>query len=337
MNRKIRLIGLIWIGVVTAVHAQDTTKAKSFDFSKFKPIVHFFANAEYNASAGASKDYSFWLGRTMFGFQYQYDKHWSGTVLVDRTRLAGSVNSLYVKFANLRWTPNNRLAIEAGAVKQNNFIPFETLWGYRFVAETFQDRYYGIASSDLGLVTYYRINDKLSVDAALTNGEGPKIDQDDFGKLKLGGGLNFNPNEHIRTRIFYHLKSWGDTGLTVKEQLFNAFAGYQNGEKFRFGAEFIYVDGFLNVPDTKSYGGTAFGCITLYKSLKFLARYDKIIIQGPDNQIVGIPVSGDALITGISLSPLRSITLCLNYQGFYPVGDEVSPTHRLLFSFEYKL
>jgi len=56
-----------------------------FDYSKLKPVVHFFANAEYNPSAGVPKDYSFWIGRVMFGFQYQYDKHWSGKVLIDRT------------------------------------------------------------------------------------------------------------------------------------------------------------------------------------------------------------------------------------------------------------
>ena len=118
----------LWILMAagTLVQAQDSTKEKVFDYSKLKPIVHFFANAEYNPSTDISKDYSFWIGRMMFGFQYQYDKHWSGKVLIDRTRLTGSVNTMYVKVANLRWSLNDRFALEGGVVIQNNFIPFET-------------------------------------------------------------------------------------------------------------------------------------------------------------------------------------------------------------------
>lgn len=325
--------GARWIGLVLMVlggvaQAQDTTK--------LTPIAHFFANAEYNPSADVSKDYSFWIGRTLFGFQYKFDKHWSGKVLIDRTRLTGSMNTMYVKVANLRWTPNDRLAIEGGAINQNNFIPFENFWGYRFVAETFQDRYYFIPSTDLGVAAYYKIGKRVTLDAAISNGEGPRIDQDNFGKLKFAGGLTFNPGENWEMRIFYHMKSSGETGFPARENLFNAYAGYRNGDKFRAGAEFVYADGFLSVPGQKSYGGTLFGVVTLYKSLKYLVRVDQISTitkEGP----ASFPMSGSALITGFLVHPLKGINVCLNYQGFYPEDKTISPTHRLLLSFEYRL
>ena len=316
--------------------AQDTTKVKGFEYAKLKPIVHFFANAEYNPSAGVSKDYSFWIGRTLFGFNYDYDKHWSGKVLIDRTRLTGSMNTMYVKVANLRWTPNNRLAIEGGVINQNNYIPFETFWGYRFVAETFQDRYYIIPSTDVGVAAYYKISKRLTIDAAVTNGEGPRIDQDNFGKIKLAGGLTFNPDENWETRIFYHLKSSGETGFTAKENLFNAYAGYRVGDRFRVGAEFIYVDGFLCISGAKSYGETIFGVVTLYKSLKFLVRCDQISVIKKNNPTL-FPTSGSALITGFLVNPIKGINVCINYQGFYPEEKTNKPTHRLLLSFEYRL
>jgi len=213
MTRK-KILVLGFLGVLMAagmqVKAQDSAKGKSFDYSKLKPIVHFFANAEYNPSAGISKDYSFWIGRLMFGFNYTFHTHWSTRVLIDRTRLAGSINTMYVKVANLRWTPNDKLAVEAGVVNQNNYIPFETFYGYRFVAETFQDRYYTIPSSDIGVFGYYRISRMLSMDAAVTNGEGPRIDHDNDGRPRLAGGLNFFPVSQVHLRLFYQLKSSGE-------------------------------------------------------------------------------------------------------------------------------
>ncbi|MCX6225818.1 MAG: outer membrane beta-barrel protein [Bacteroidia bacterium] len=337
MKKLSGMIPGILMAAVTLAYGQDSTKVKGFDFSKLKPIVHFFANAEYNPSTDVSKDYSFWIGRMMFGFQYQYDKHWSAKILIDRFRLTESMNTMYLKVANLRWTPDDRFAIEGGAISQNNFIPFETFWGYRFVAETFQDRYFGIPSTDLGFAAYYTINKMLSVDVAVTNGEGPRIDQDNFGKVKLAGGLNFYPADHIQTRAFYHLKSSGEPGYTAKEHLFNVYVGYRAGDQARFGAEFTYVNNNLGVPVYNTYGGTVFGCVALYKSLNFLVRYDRLIVENNSDIIVPYIDSQNALITGLSLSSVKGITLCLNYQGSYHT-DQIKPTsHRILFSFEYKI
>jgi hypothetical protein len=337
MKRIYKLILGILLTTGTLVQAQDSIKAKGFDYSKLKPIVHFFANAEYNPSADVSKDYSLWIGRAMFGFQYQYDKHWSAKFLVDRTRLTGSMNTMYLKVASLRWTPNDRFALEGGAVNQNNFLAFEAFYGYRFVAETFQDRYYLITSSDLGFAAYYKISDKLSLDASVTNGEGPRIDQDDFGKVKLAGGINFYPIRQIQTRVFYHLKSSGEPGYTAKEQLFNAFIGYRPDEKVRFGAEFIYIMGYQGIPGFVTYGGTVFGSVTLYKNLNFLIRYDRLIDKNHADIIIASLVSQNALITGFSLSPVKGITLCLNYQGSYRLSNSGPASHRVLLSFEYKM
>ena len=337
MIKKNRLILGILIIAGTLVQGQDSIKVAGFDFSKLKPVVHFFANAEYNPSTGVPKDYSFWIGRVMFGFQYQYDKHWSGKVLIDRTRLTGSMNTMYVKVANLRWTPNDRFALEGGVVTQNNFIPFETFWGYRFVAETFQDRYYAITSTDVGVIAYCRISKKLSLDVAITNGEGPRLDQDFAGRIKLAGGLNFFPTDRIQARIFYHLKSSSETGYTAPEQLCNAFVGYRAGEKVRFGADLTYVSGNLCAPGFTTYGGTIFGCVSIYKSLDFLVRYDRLIEKNLSGLPVTAPDSQNALITGFSLSPVNNITLCLNYQGSYPLDKGKATSHRILFSFEYKI
>ena len=42
-------------------------------------------------------------------------------------------------------------------VLQNHYITQEKFWGYRYVAPTFQDKYYGIPSSDLGIIATLKL------------------------------------------------------------------------------------------------------------------------------------------------------------------------------------
>ena len=315
---------------------QDTTRVKGFDFSKLTPIAHFFANAEYNPSAGVTRDYSLWIGRTHFGFNYEYNSKWSALILVDRTAVAGSSNSMYLEQASLQWQPNDRWTLVGGAIVSNSFIPQERFWNYRFVAETFQDRYYGITSTDLGFGATYRFSDRLSVDAALTNGEGPKIAQDDLGKIKIAGGITFAPLKGLMLRTYFHDKGPG-TGGPVHEKMLTLFAGYQNENRWRIGAEYNQVEGYSHFSERVSYGGSLYGWLTLYKSLRYIARYDRLWISGVTDN-TSIPATDfHALITGLSISPVKNITLCLNYQGVFHQDPETNPVHRVLFSFEYRL
>ena len=310
--------------------------AQAQEPAKFTPVVHVFANAEFNSTNGVSKDYSFWIGRMMAGGSYAFDKHWSAKVLIDRTRLEGSINTMYLKLAHLRWAPTERIAIEAGTVFINSFIPWEIFYGYRFVAETFQDRYYGIPSSDIGVIGYFNLSDAFSLDLALTNGDGPRLDQDIFGKLKFAGGLTYSPNSRFQARVYSHIKESGAEGA-LAEQLITGYAGYSAGEKMRFGVEYSYMNQYQNIPGYVTYGSSAFVIIKLVKSLKFLARFDDLFYRVPEGMPDLNPVSGNAYISGISFSPIKNITLCLNYQGFISDWNVNPDSHRFLFSFEYRI
>jgi len=327
VNRKIGVILVLGVLVGGNLGAQEGLK--------LKPVVHVFANAEYNPSEGVSKDYSFWLGRMLFGFEGQFSSKWSAKVQIDRFRLENSVNTMYVKVANIRWTPNDRIAVEGGVILQNDFIPFEKFYEYRFVAETFKDRYYGIPSTDIGVAGYFKPWKNLTVDLALTNGEGPRIEQDHLGELKLAGGLTWNPIEQIQARAFYSLKPSvirpGD-----QEQLFTSYLGFRSGERLRAGTEFTYIDGYQHLP-VRTWGTSTFAWIKLYKGLKLLVRYDDVIWKKSEDAVYAIPNSGNALITGLSVSPLKGITLCLNYQGFFTDFNLVPDSHRILFTFEYRI
>jgi len=335
IKRTLQIICLL-LASTAPVMTQDTIRVNDFDFSKFRPAVQFFANAEYNPSAGVTKDYSFWIGRAQFGFDYQYNDKWSAKILVDRTSAAGLINSMYLKQASLQWKPNDRWTLVGGAIVSNSFYTQEKFWNYRFVAETFQDRYYCVPSTDLGFGVTYTFGPRLSIDAAVTNGEGPKIDQDNFGKVKAAGGITFIPVKGLILRAYLHDKGSGAEG-SVHEKLLMLFAGYEKENRFRIGGEFNQAEGYQNDAGRSSYGASVYGWITLRGSLKYLARYDRLWINAAEGQTTAGETDFNALITGFSICPVKNVTFCLNYQGVFHADRETKPGHRVLFSFEYRL
>ena len=181
---------LFFTGNLVGFSQTDTTGTH-----KGKPIIQVFGNFDYNATQGTQKKYGFWFGRAHFGYDYQFNNHFSGKIIIDagrpttvgqievtdttglnlntsNTSKEGSYYTMTLKFASLEWKPNEHIKIQAGGVLQNHYITQEKFWGYRYVAPTFQDKYYGIPSSDLGIIAYFKINEKLGFDIAFTNGEG---------------------------------------------------------------------------------------------------------------------------------------------------------------------
>jgi len=340
--------------------SQDSTNVFGFDHSRVKPVIQVFGNFEYNPTRDVSKDYSFWFGRAHLGLQYQFNKNWSAKIIIDRgkpttvgrisvtdsagnaflvsnTSKEGAMNTMFLKFASLQWKVNDHLTLEGGAILQNHYITQEKFWGYRFVAETYQDRYYGIPSSDLGMIAYYKFSRKIGIDAAITNGEGPRIDQDNNGSIKTAAGIDFTPDDHLIARIYYHHNASGVPGRNTAEQLYSLFAGYRLKDIFRLGGEFTRVDGYKNYENLASWGYSLYGSLAANKTTSIFLRFDRLIFHEPDHLNVDIPASGNAFIGGIAFIPVQGITLSLNYQGFDFDRPAKQTEHRLLASFEYKL
>ena len=160
------------------------------EINKGKPIIQVFGNFDYNATKGVEKKYSFWFGRALFGYEYSFNKQFSGKIVLDIGRPTtvgqievtdtagynfvvtnsskeGSYYTMTLKFASLEWKPNEHIRIQAGGILQNHYITQEKFWGYRYLAETFQDRYYKIPSSDLGAIGYFTVNKKIALTSQL--------------------------------------------------------------------------------------------------------------------------------------------------------------------------
>ena len=342
---------------ITGFAQKDTTFKPSG-----KPIIQVFGNFDYNATKDAQKKYAFWFGRAHFGYQYQFSKQFSGKIIIDagrpttvgtiavtdsagqamnvsNTSKEGSYYTMTLKFASVEWKPNQYFTLQAGGILQNHYMTQERFWGYRYLAETFQDRYYKIPSSDLGFIAYIKPNGKIGFDFALTNGEGFRFDQDAYGDVKISSGFDFIPVKDLQTRIFYDYTKSKNPLKPAEQQLFSAFAGYKFKNKFRIGAEYNYRKNHLNIAHQDLYGYSFYGSYIISKKFEYFARFDQLMSNKKPNanQVWNFNSDGKAIISGLQYSPLSGINLSVNYQGFIPENSSINLQHHILFSFEYKL
>lgn len=327
-----------------------------------KPIIQVFGNFDFNAAKDAQKQYGFWFGRAHFGYQYQFSKQISAKIITDMGRPTtvaqitvkdtsgnilpltnaskeGSYYTITLKFANIEWKPNNLLTLQVGGILQNHYITQEKFWGYRYLAETFQDRYYKIPSSDLGFIAYIKPNEKFGFDFALTNGEGFRFDQDAYGDVKIATGVDFKPVKGLQTRLFYDYTTSKNPLKPADQQLFSFFAGYKFKEKFRIGAEYNYRKNHLNIANQDLFGYSIYGSYSISKKFEYFARFDNLASNKKPNQLNewNYNADGKAIITGVHYNPVNGINLSLNYQGFIFENTNNNTQHHILMSFEYKL
>ena len=353
------LISIIQVGYAVT---QDTANVFGFNSKKGKPIVQVFGNFDYNATRDAQKKYAFWFGRAHLGYEYQFSKQFAGKLVIDMGRPTtvgqievtdtagnqldvsnaskeGSYYTMTLKFASLEWRPNDHIRIQAGGVLQNHYITQEKFWGYRYLAETFQDRYYRIPSSDLGVIAYFTINDKFSFDMAVTNGEGFRFDQDAYGDVKMAAGIDYNPFHGLQTRFFYDYTKSENPSKAADQQLFSFFTGYKFKEKFRIGGEYNYRKNNLNIISHNLFGFSLYGSYAVFKNIELFARFDQLQANTIDGEIHNwyYQSTGKGYISGIHYNPVKGINVSLNYQGWQPDESDLDFQHHILLSFEYKL
>ena len=354
MKNRVNITILFFLVVSFGLNAQDTAKVNKFDLHKLKPVVQLFGTASYNFE---NNNYGYSFGRAHLGFQYQFNEKWNAKIIIDRGRATsvgeitvtdadgniltvqnnskeGAYYTMFLKFASLQWIVNDKLTLESGAILQNHYITQERFWGLRYVAQTFQDLYWHIPSSDLGFIADYKFNKFFSVDVAITNGEGPRKVQDAFGKVKIAGGMDFNTAEKFQARVFYHNRQ-SKTNSEETEQLFSVFAGFKSNTKFRIGGEFNFIENLDNISNLNSYGFSLYSAYSVTNKTEIFARYDRLLYEASDNLSTSNN-NGNSIMGGISHSPVKGVNISLNYQGW--LTDEKTDQYKnsIQLSMEYK-
>ena len=320
-----------------------------------RPIVQVFGTGAYDTE---NQHYSYSFGRAHLGFQYDFNDRWSGKLIIDRGRPTtvgeitvtdgegnsldvendskeGSYYTMWLKFASLSWQVSDRLLLEGGALLQNHYITQERFWGLRYVAQTFQDMYWHIPSSDLGFMANYKISDVLNIDAALTNGEGPRRDQDSEGAVKSAIGLDIVPSESFQTRLYYHNLQAKESG-NENEQLFSAFAGFRPSKKLKIGAEYNHMSHLRTQNNLDSYGFSVYSVFKLNETTDIFGRFDHLAYDHPANTDSFNGEDRNAIIGGISHMPVNKVRLSLNYQGHFYDESTLDNENIIMLSMAYK-
>ena len=302
------------------------------------------------------------INRAHFGYSYQFAKEWKGVVVLDAGRptlfnnliikdsLGNSLSSEYIyqegsfytmtlKFSYLEYKPNKIITLQIGGILQNHYITEEKFWGYRYILESFPDRYFRIPSGDLGVIGYFVFNEHFSADLAITNGEGFRRKQDDYGKFKVEAGLDFKPFDWLVTRIYYDNTFANETDIIKNEELYSVFIGYIVPSKFRTGFDYHYQSNYHHLAGLDLFGYSIYGAYNITDNFESFLRYDNLQnnYYSDCNAIFKDKSSGKAYILGFHYKPIQGISLSLSEQIWEPKSIDYKLQNEIVFSFEYRI
>ncbi|MCT4614354.1 MAG: hypothetical protein N4A49_05725 [Marinifilaceae bacterium] len=324
--------------------------------NNLKPIIHLFSESSYSIEEDY---YNNKINRAHIGFTYKFNNKWFAKIIIDRgkpskskgstiTKLngeqvnidtkinEGATYTMFLKFASLTWKPTDNIKIKTGAILQNHYITQEKFWGNRFVCQTFQDLYWKIPSSDLGIIGFWNLNKNLNLDLAITNGEGSRVNQDKYGKIKLAGGATIKTQENFKLRLYYHNKKTGDKNKTT-EQMYSVFFGLGEGKKFKIGVEYNYMKNLNYLKNIDSYGYSIFSNYKTSNKSNIFIRFDGIYYENISDEYDNIYLNANRLICGYKYSPVKNLNLSLNYNRYYTSKNHDKSINKIQFNIEYKI
>lgn len=246
MKRIFILISIFSIFGLNLSYAQDSLA--------FKPSGGIIARSFIDYSAGfghVNNQSGFDITRALLGYNYKFSRTLQAQLVIDGA--AGKTSSdglqVYVRNAFVRWSDKG-FTFNAGLTGLLQFSTQEDYWMHRYVMKSFQDLNKMAPSVDLGITAEYEINEFLSADLSITNGEGNKVVKKD-NNMRYGAGLSVFPIKNTILRVYADIYNDdenqrdalpdGITDIKYKDQYTLAlFAGYQN-KRISFGAEYNRV------------------------------------------------------------------------------------------------
>lgn len=218
-----------------------------------------------------------------------------------------------------------------GLISTTQFKIQEGIWGYRYIEKSFQDAYRFNSSADLGISIAYKLNDAISADFILTNGEGHKTLQADS-TLRTGFGVTFTPLDKLIGRIYYDFISKENTQSSIATSI-----GYK-ADNYSIGAEYNKQ---LNVSfneDQDLSGGSFYATVKASSKIKVFARFDKLFSNTTpgDSNDWNQSNDGQLYLAGIEYSPVRGIKLAPNIRGWNPADENKEFSASLFLNCEIK-
>jgi hypothetical protein len=340
MQKNVKKVGflLIIFAVLFANHDLVAQEAGLQGFSpKGKPIIKVFSNFHASISEGDDES-ALEIKRAYFGYDYKISPDFSIIVKLD----IGSPDDMsayslikryaYFKNAALKYK-KGKVSASFGLIDMTLFKLQEKFWSYRYLYKSFLDQHRFGSSADIGASFTYEINDFLSADISIMNGEGYNQLQAD-NTYKGSVGLTFKPISGVVGRLYYD-----QSQKEMAESTVASFLGYKYKKVFRVGAEYNLKLNTSYADKNNQYGFSTYATYIFNKHFEVFGRYDRL----SSNKLKGeerpwnLIDDGTAIIGGVQYSPIKHVRIALNYQDWYPMAKNSDSEAYIYLSFEYKI
>ena len=309
---------------------QDKEEESEFTPSG-SPFAKIYTNGHTQISEGKNET-AFQITRAYFGYEYKMSKHFSAKINLDvGDPESGKFQHIaYLKYAYLNYR-NKNFSTYFGMIKTTLFEIQEKIWGHRYILKSFQDEYKFESSADIGISMAYKINEIISVDAILVNGEGYKSVQLDS-TYRGGAGITITPLHGLILRGYFDYEKKDEALLNIA-----TFIGY-SGDAISAGMEFNIEKNNKYVKDQNLTGYSAYASYQINKLLEVFGRYDYLT----SNKLTGEPdpwnisKDGQIFMAGVEFSPVKGIKLAPNYKGWMPSAGGSSLISWIYLSAEIK-
>ncbi|MGV8947151.1 MAG: hypothetical protein ACOH1N_12030 [Lutibacter sp.] len=326
MKKQLLFLSMLFISISS--FSQNTEE-------DFKPRgeIQFkvYWNYHYDFTQNATKTSAFELNNSYFGYKYDFSKAISAKITFDvGSNTGGSEYTAFLKIAQLDWKVANGVKLSMGMIGLKQFNDQEDFWGYRYLFNSFQDRYGFGSSADLGINAEFTLAKNLKANFFVINGEGYRAIQDTDGSQKIGGNLVFTPVKGLITKIYAdNQPTTGGKDITT----YSVFAGY-HAVNWRLGAEYNVQNNatkFASPADDHNLDGfSIYSTYVFNKKFEIFGRYDQLNsnILTDETAAWNIDKNGSQIITGIQYAPIKGLKFALNYQGFN--FDDSTKNHKSL-------
>ena len=321
--KKIIPFLLVFLFFCEIIHAQEKK-------SSGQPIMQIITDFHLDLNDTA-KTTGFGLSRAYVGYNYIPVDYFSCKIILnigtpeELPKVASPRRYAYFREASVTYE-KDKLKVSFGITTTRHFDYLQQFWGKRFIYNEFEllNKYGYIA--DLGVVFDYKFSDKLTVDVALTNGEGYSDIQLDNG-LKAAAGITYKPTSHYVFRFYNDLNN----NKGVKQYTLSSFAGVDN-RLINFGVSFHYRTNMDLVEGHDSWGVSSTGSVKLPANYEIFARYDysgSLTVPGEANPWNYLK-DANLVIFGLQKSISANVKLALDYQNSIPSSKNL-PTSGFIF------
>ena len=294
-------------------------------------FAQIFAGFHHSFNEDVKPATAFEFNQGIIGYKHQLGKTVTGTIMFDVTRTThiysitdsagkpmgieyfeGSKYTAYLKMAEIRWDISRWLTLRAGQLLNTQYLTrIDPFWGYRYIDVTFQEKYRFGQPADFGAQLDVRTGNKVIHQLSVVNGEGPFRYQDLNSKFICSYNIEYKPVEEVILKLYADHGPSPDTGMNAgAKSVVSFFVGYKT-HRFRVGGEITFVDNYHWEKDRDHIGISAFASWNFYQALDILARYDRVEITRPAEDL-----KENYIVAGLQYEPVDKFTASVNFRHY---------------------